>query len=132
MAVWAPTGDEVHVSLIVSIKLMLFCNRMFHHHRIMYKHFHEKHHHEWTAPVALTALYNHPVDHLISNILHTVLGPALMQPYIFTNWLWLTWAFFRTLLATCWHSVGYEQRVSVSACTTFVTSSSTSATEFGA
>lgn len=70
-------------------------NRMFHH-RTMYKTFHKKHH-EWTAPIALTALYNHPIDHLISNILPAVLGPALMQSHLFTNWLWLTWASFRTL-----------------------------------
>lgn len=66
------------------------------HHRLLYKWTH-KVHHEWTAPVALTAFYNHPLDHLIGNIVPTVVGPGLLNAHIFTSCVWTTWATLRTL-----------------------------------
>ncbi|KAL1463883.1 hypothetical protein MTO96_043157 [Rhipicephalus appendiculatus] len=37
-------------------------------HRLLYRLFHKKHH-EWTAPVAITAVYCTPLEHLLSNVL---------------------------------------------------------------
>eukprot|EP00971_Amphidinium_carterae_P039024 767186-Amphidinium_carterae.1 len=34
-------------------------------------------HHKWHAPVALIAIYCHPVEHLLCNILPLLLGPLL-------------------------------------------------------
>ena len=61
-------------------------------------------HHNIKAPVAITALYNHPVDHLIINILSGMLGPALFSSHIFSTWLWVT---FATIVALSDHS-GYR------------------------
>ena len=66
------------------------------HHRLLYKWTH-KWHHEWPAPIAITAMYNHPLDHLIGNILPATIGTSLISAHIFTTWLWLTWASLRTL-----------------------------------
>ena len=44
------------------------------HHRRLYKYIHKKHH-EWTAPIAVTAIYCHPLEHLLSNII----PPALVS-----------------------------------------------------
>ena len=44
------------------------------HHRRLYKYIHKKHH-EWTAPIAVTAIYCHPLEHVLSN----VLPPALVS-----------------------------------------------------
>lgn len=72
-----------------------FIHRMFHH-RLLYKWTH-KVHHEWTAPIALSAYYNHPLDHLIGNILPATVGASLTNAHFFTTWIWLTWATVRTL-----------------------------------
>lgn len=75
--------------------LAYYTHRMFHH-RLLYKWTH-KLHHEWTAPIALSSYYNHPLDHLIGNILPSTLGLSLTNAHFFTSWLWLTWATLRTL-----------------------------------
>ena len=41
-----------------------------------------KQHHEWTAPVALSAAYAHPVEHVVSNILPVAVAPMLFKSHI--------------------------------------------------
>jgi len=41
------------------------------HHATVYKYIHKKHH-EWKAPIGVTAVYAHPVEHIVSNLLPTV------------------------------------------------------------
>ena len=50
-----------------NIPISLFSNRALHI-PFLYKHIHKKHH-EWTAPIGITAMYNHPLEHLTSNAL---------------------------------------------------------------
>jgi len=57
------------------------------HHRKLYKYIHKRHH-EWTAPVGLTALYAHPIEHVVSNMLPVSLGPILCGSHLTTAWLW--------------------------------------------
>lgn len=61
-------------------------------HRIMhmkyfYKRIH-KIHHEWKAPIGIIAIYAHPTEHLITNLLPPVLGPALMNSNVCTGLIW--------------------------------------------
>ena len=66
------------------------------HHRLLYKWTH-KIHHEWQAPIALSAVYNHPLDHLIGNIFPATVAASFTNSHFFTTWFWLTWATLRTL-----------------------------------
>lgn len=50
---------------IISIFILLLANRLLHH-RYLYQYVH-KIHHEWQYPMALTALYCHPIEQLIMN-----------------------------------------------------------------
>lgn len=72
------------------------------HHKWMYKRFH-KMHHEWASPVALTAIYCHPLEH-ITNLVGPALGPMLMQSHLATAWLW----FALTIAITVSDHSGYH------------------------
>ena len=67
------------------------------HSKLLYKSLH-KIHHEWTAPVGLAALYAHPLEHILSNLLPIALGPLLLGSHLLTAWLWYVVA----LVGTWW------------------------------
>ncbi|XP_065573781.1 fatty acid hydroxylase domain-containing protein 2-like [Artemia franciscana] len=66
------------------------------HHRAIYKYIH-KQHHQWTAPIAIAAMYCHPVEHILSNLLPPAIGIQLFGPHIATQWVWFALALIQTL-----------------------------------
>uniref|UniRef100_A0A6E8VBI5 Fatty acid hydroxylase domain-containing protein n=1 Tax=Anopheles coluzzii TaxID=1518534 RepID=A0A6E8VBI5_ANOCL len=66
------------------------------HSRLLYRHFH-KQHHEWGAPVALAAMYSHPVEFVLSDLLPVYAGPAIMRSHVFTILIWFTYVTIDTL-----------------------------------
>ncbi|XP_035780822.1 uncharacterized protein LOC118460539 [Anopheles albimanus] len=72
-----------------------YTHRIFHS-RHFYQRFH-KLHHEWRAPVALSAMYAHPLEFVVSDLLPVYLGPAIMKCHVFTMVLWLTFVMWDTI-----------------------------------
>lgn len=61
--------------------LFFYLHRWMHEDKWMYQKYH-KLHHTWTAPISLVAIYCHPVEHLLCNILPLMVGPVLCGSHL--------------------------------------------------
>ncbi|XP_022079657.1 fatty acid hydroxylase domain-containing protein 2-like [Acanthaster planci] len=90
---------ELGVFLIFEEIGFYYFHRLLHHPR-MYKHFHKKHH-EWTAPIGVTAIYAHPLEHVLANMLPPVIGPLLMGSHVAVLWVWFLIVEASAIVAHC-------------------------------
>ncbi|KAG8438915.1 hypothetical protein GDO86_005197 [Hymenochirus boettgeri] len=90
---------ELSVFVLVEEILFYYSHRLVHH-PALYKHIHKKHH-EWTAPVGVVSLYAHPLEHIFSNMLPSMVGPMLMGSHVATIMLWFCLALITTTISHC-------------------------------
>ncbi|XP_052870423.1 fatty acid hydroxylase domain-containing protein 2-like [Anopheles cruzii] len=90
-----PSLDEVLRDMLVWEIGFYYTHRLFHT-SYFYQRFHKKHH-EWRSPVALSAMYAHPFELVLSDLLPVYLGPAIMKCHLFTMVIWMTFVMWDTL-----------------------------------
>lgn len=90
---------ELSIFGLVEEILFYYSHRLFHH-PALYKHIHKKHH-EWTAPVGIVSLYAHPVEHVFSNMMPSVVGPIIMGSHVATTMMWFSLALWTTTISHC-------------------------------
>jgi fatty acid hydroxylase domain-containing protein 2 len=88
---------EMIVLTLVREFTFYYSHRLLHT-RFLYKTIH-KMHHGWTSPMAITAAYCHPIEHIFSNVLPIGLGIGIMQSHILINWIWIGYSNLQTLTA---------------------------------
>ncbi|VDL79042.1 unnamed protein product [Nippostrongylus brasiliensis] len=99
---WPTVLVQIVWCILVEEVGFYYSHRLFHHPKL-YKHIH-KIHHEWTAPISITSIYCHPIEHAFSNLAPVLIGPILCGAHITTFWIWACVAMIST---TCSHS-GYH------------------------
>jgi len=94
-------STDILVCVILTEISFYYSHRLLHN-KFIYKHVHKKHH-EWISPIAITAEYCHPIEHIFSNVFSVAIGIIVMKSHYFTALVWFAFA----LSTTMSHHSGY-------------------------
>lgn len=96
-----PSIWRVPIDFVITAVCYEFCFYYGHrllHMRPFYKHIH-KVHHDWTAPISITAVYAHPIEHVFCNIAPALVGPLLIGSHMLIVYAWVAFATFNTIFS---------------------------------
>ncbi|KAJ9051776.1 hypothetical protein DSO57_1001534 [Entomophthora muscae] len=80
--------------MVLRDMVFYYLHRLFHH-PFLYATFHKKHH-EFTAPIAVSALYANPIDFALTNVGPLLIGPLILNCHPVTVWLYFAEAIIET------------------------------------
>lgn len=93
-SLWTEARD--FAVFIVAEELLFFSSHWLLHRKAIYRFVHEQHH-EFSAPFAIAAIYAHPLEHMLGNMLPLTAGPLICGSHISTTLLWITMAIVNTM-----------------------------------
>ncbi|KAL3457755.1 fatty acid hydroxylase superfamily-domain-containing protein [Aspergillus heterothallicus] len=90
---------EIAACTIAREVLFYYGHRLLHR-PLLYRRFH-KQHHEFRTPIALAALYAHPVEHVVSNLIPVALPARIFNIHILSLWALIAGVSLQATLAHC-------------------------------
>jgi fatty acid hydroxylase domain-containing protein 2 len=95
-------GRDLIVFVLIEEVMFYFSHRALHHGKL-YSGIH-KFHHTFTAPFGIAAIYAHPIEHMVGNVIPVSLGSLVMKSHPVMACIWGVLALFNTMTV---HS-GYD------------------------
>jgi fatty acid hydroxylase domain-containing protein 2 len=100
---------DLVVTLLCEEVLFYASHRTLHANNELYARVH-KQHHEFYAPFGLAAVYAHPLEHLVSNVLPVAAGPLLMGSHPLFSLAWTTLALINTITSHSGYALPFMHR----------------------
>jgi fatty acid hydroxylase domain-containing protein 2 len=81
---------------VLCYEVFFYSSHRLLHHKFFYSHIH-KIHHEWQASISIIALYAHPLEFVIANLMPVAAGYLILGCHIVIIWIWIVALLVSTL-----------------------------------